>query len=153
MNDPSAADRSTNSGTTSAPADDWTDQDLFAYLDEQLATPTVTRLEQELRGSSNLRSRLAELISLRNQGEHSVGEIWREQRLSCPDRSVLRRYLLGMLDAEMREYIRFHAEVVGCRFCAANLDDLSTVAEAAPEQELRRKRYFESSAGELPPTA
>ncbi len=153
MNENSSADHGVNSSFASTePTEVWTDQELFAYLDEQLATPTVSRLEQELRGSTVLRSRLTELISLRNQGEHSVGEIWREHRLSCPDRSVLRRYLLGMLDAEMGEYIRFHAEVVGCRFCTANLGDLSSAAEAAPEQELRRQRYFESSAGELPPT-
>ncbi|MEX1232422.1 MAG: hypothetical protein WEB58_19405 [Planctomycetaceae bacterium] len=131
--------------------DRWTDQELFAYLDEQLTTPVLAELEQELRDSATLRTRLARLMTLRNQGDHSVGEIWREQRLSCPERGVLRRYLLGMLDDELKDYIRFHTEIVGCRYCTANLADLSTAGEAsAPETETRTKRYFESSAGELP---
>ena len=128
----------------------WTDQELFAYLDEQLTTSMSAELEQELRDSSVLRSRLGRLMGRRNQGDHSIGEIWREQRLSCPERGVLRRYLLDMLDDELKDYIRFHTEIAGCRYCVASLADLTSAAEETPASETRTRRYFESSAGELP---
>jgi hypothetical protein len=58
--------------------------------------------------------------------------------------------LLGALDDEHVDYIRFHIDTVGCRFCAANLADLeSQQAEAAEQSTRRRRRYFESSAGYL----
>jgi hypothetical protein len=48
------------------------------------------------------------------------------------------------------EYLDFHLNDMGCRFCRANLDDLKS-AQAAGQQasETRRQRYFESSAGLL----
>lgn len=139
-----------NEGATVNDFPRWTDQELFAYLDEQLTTPVLAELEHELRNSAALRARLGRLMTLRNSGEHSVGEIWREQRLSCPDRNVLRRYLLDILDDELKDYIRFHTESVGCRYCNASLADLSTAGDDRPETETRTRRYFESSAGELP---
>lgn len=53
-----------------------------------------------------------------------IGEIWETHRLSCPKRSTLGRYLLGTVEPQWHQYIRFHAEILGCGFCGANLHDM-----------------------------
>ena len=59
-----------------------------------------------------------------DRGEHTVGAIWRRERVSCPTRDQLGGYLLGAGDDDLLKYVRFHLEVVGCPYCQANLDDL-----------------------------
>jgi hypothetical protein len=58
---------------------------------------------------------------------------------------------LGVLDAGHAEYIQFHLETIGCRCCAANLEDLrgEEAASESTESQKRRTRYFQSSAGHL----
>ena len=56
-------------------------------------------------------------------------------------------YLLDALPAEFAEYIRFHLETVGCRYCAANLDDLRESQQPSTEAAQRRQKFFQSSAG------
>ena len=81
---------------------------------------------------------------------HSLGEIWRRARLSCPSRQQLGSYLLGVLDDDHADYVTFHIETVGCRYCAANLTDLQRQqAEKSDTVQLRRRKYFQSSAGFL----
>src|ERR1700754_3418991 len=101
-----------------------TDSELLAYLDEALDPPAMAAIEQHLRASGELRERTAQLVRRRDQGEHSVGEVWRRGRLSCPNRRQLGSYLLGTLETEVSDYIEFHLQVVGCRYCDANLQDL-----------------------------
>jgi anti-sigma factor RsiW len=128
----------------------FSDDELLAYLDEMLPTERAAQCEQELRSSAELRQRVTLLIRRRDQGGHTVGEIWRRQRLSCLSRSELGSWLLGALDDGLADYVEFHLQVVGCRECAANLEDLQrTQAAAANEPNARRKRIFESSAGVL----
>ena len=70
--------------------------------------------------------------------------------MSCPTRQDLANYLLEVLPPEHFDYLEFHVETVGCRFCIANLDDLrKRESEAATEVEERRRKYFQSSAGHL----
>jgi hypothetical protein len=124
--------------------------DLEAYLDEGLPTAAMARIEQALRDDPQLLAELAAINGRRDAGVHSLGEIWRRHRLSCPGREQLGSYLLGVLDKEQSAFIRFHLDVSGCRTCAANLDDLqaSQHSEAALVDS-RRKKYFQSSAGHL----
>ena len=126
-----------------------TDSELLAYLDETLPVERAALVERQLRQSKALQVRMAALIRQRESGAHTVGEIWRQQRLSCPSRTQLGSFLLGTLDAGMAEYIRFHVHEVGCRYCAANLSDLEQKAEAAPEAHRRRRKFFQSSVGFL----
>lgn len=131
-----------------------TDADLLAYADELLGADEAAAIEEQLREASGLRQRLALLLRQRDQGGHSLGEVWRRQRLSCPTRSELGSYVLGALDADGADYIDFHLHTIGCSLCAANLADLQErqAADAsgnAQERETRTKRYFESSAGRL----
>lgn len=127
----------------------YTDSQLAAFLDEALPAEQMATLERELRKSDSLRRRLANLSRRRDQGLHSVGEIWRRNRLSCPSRRQLGGFVLQTLDAEAAKYVDFHIRTVGCRVCAANLADLETAAESQPETASRRRKFFQSSAGLL----
>jgi hypothetical protein len=66
-----------------------------------------------------------------DRGEHSVGAIWRRERLSCPTREQLGQHLLGAAPPDLGDYIEFHLETVGCPYCLANLDDLKAVQKKA----------------------
>lgn len=126
----------------------FTDAEILAYLDEGLPVERMAALENALRQSADLRSRAAALRQERDAQGHSVGEIWRRGRLSCPSRHQLGSFLLGALPPDLAEYLRFHIETVGCRYCAANLDDLKESERQAPtETERRRQKFFQSSAG------
>jgi len=124
--------------------------DLDAYLDEALPPEEMARVEQALRNDPELRARVATINARRDAGVHSLGEIWRRHRLSCPSREQLGSYLLEALPDEAADYITFHLEVIGCRHCRANLTDLEQQeAEAPHEVETRRRKYFQSSVGHL----
>lgn len=123
---------------------------LASYLDDTLDEKETARIEQELRSSEVLRLQLRQIMQERDRGEHSVGAIWRRQRLSCPSRDQLGSYLLRALDDDLLDYIDFHLQTVGCAFCLANLADLQNQQrEAAAQMQQRRRRYFQSSAGLL----
>jgi hypothetical protein len=125
---------------------------LAGYLDDALGEADSAHIEQELRGSESLRLQLTTIISERDRGEHSVGAIWRRQRLSCPAREQLGSYLLGVLDEDVQDYIQFHLQTMSCAFCLANLADLQTQQlDADGQVKKRRKRYYQSSAGLLQP--
>jgi hypothetical protein len=124
--------------------------DLEAYLDEALPTELMAEVEQALRADTTLTKRLAAINGRRDAGVHTVGEIWRRHRLSCPTREQLGSYLLQALDKDVAAHLRFHLEVSGCRTCQANLDDLKHRQRDEPAAvETRRKKYFQSSAGHL----
>jgi RNA polymerase sigma factor (sigma-70 family) len=80
--------------------------------------------------------------------ENLLTDIWKLQRFSCPKRSTIGAYLLGTLDDEWRQYVDFHVNTVGCRFCRANLDDLQT-QNAKSQSKRLRARIMESTAGFL----
>ena len=131
------------------PDTDWTDNELLAWLDEQLPPDRMSELETELRNSESLRHRTAGLAFSRDAGVHSVGDIWRRNRISCPSRSELGGFLLGTLEPAAEDYVDFHLRTVGCRFCLANLDDLEQSSRRDTTTATRRRRFFESSAGYL----
>ena len=127
----------------------WTDRELVAWLDELLPLARMTELEEQLRTDEELQTRVAQLIHHRDQGGHTVGEIWQRGGLSCPSRAELGGYLLETLSEESAAYIRFHLETIGCRVCNANLADLRQHTEQTDDAPERRQRFFESSAGLL----
>lgn len=125
------------------------DTELLAYLEEQLPAERAAQVERELRSSSVLRQQAALLVRRRDQGGHTVGEIWRRQRLSCLSRSQLGGYLLGTAADDLADYIEFHLRTIGCRLCEANLQDLRESSQRTPDTTRRRQKFFESSAGNL----
>ncbi|MGE0607305.1 MAG: hypothetical protein AB7O62_09445 [Pirellulales bacterium] len=128
----------------------FTAAELEAYLDESLPVEEMMRMEEALRREPALLSRLKAINSRRDSGGHTLGEIWRRHRLSCPPREQLGSYLLDALSPAAGDYIEFHLQTVGCRLCQANLADLrQQQSEAAATVQTRRKKYFQSSAGLL----
>jgi len=127
-----------------------TREHLRAYLDDALTDSELARVEQALRDSDGLRGQLTMVMQERDRGEHSVGAIWRRQRLSCPTREQLGSFLLQALDGAFQDYIEFHLQTIGCPFCQANLADLqSRQTDSGVHAQHRRRRFFQSSAGLL----
>ncbi|MEK6249775.1 MAG: hypothetical protein N2C12_16445 [Planctomycetales bacterium] len=131
-------------------AADFSEPELEAYLDEALHAERMTEIETALKSQSELAQQLVEINGKRDAGIHSIGEIWRRYRLTCPTREQLGSYLLGVMTEEQTEYIRFHLREIQCRICGANLDDLDAERkQKAGQVESRRRKYFQSSAGHL----
>jgi hypothetical protein len=129
---------------------DFSRPDLEAYLDEALPPEEMARIEKAVRESEALSRSLATIHARRGEGVHTLGEIWRQRRLSCPTREQLGSWLLGAIDEDFAGYIAFHVEVVGCRYCQANLADLRLQQDGAEQAiSTRRRKYFQSSAGYL----
>jgi hypothetical protein len=127
-----------------------TREKLHAYLDDALTDAETAQVEQALRGSEPLRRSLRLAMQERDRGDHSLGAVWRRERLTCPTREQLGSYLLQVLDDQELDYIEFHLKTVACPFCVANLADLQSLQkEPAPKVKERQKRFFQSSAGYL----
>jgi hypothetical protein len=125
------------------------DTELLAWLDEDLPATRMSDIEQQLRDNVELQRRVSGLISERDHGTLTVGEVWRRHRLSCPTRTELGSYLLQALEAGHSEYIRFHLETIGCRKCLASFDDLRQAGATTAETIERRQRIFTSSVHRL----
>jgi len=132
------------------------DAALSAYLEEALPIDQLSEIERNLRIDPELQKRLAMVAGREDAGLHSVGVIWRRNRLSCPSRDELGQFLLGVLDPGAADYIRFHLDQIGCRYCTANSEDLRSSgffntdqAGAGSDDDARRRRYFQTSAGHL----
>lgn len=126
------------------------DEELLMFADELLPQERSSHIEEQLRNSEELRTRLGEVLRARDQGGHTVGEIWRRHRLSCPQSSELGRYLLKALKPEQLDYIDFHLNTIACPFCQAQIEEMSAALAARDkESNIRRTRLFESSAGFL----
>ncbi|NLF09494.1 MAG: hypothetical protein GX594_16170 [Pirellulaceae bacterium] len=123
--------------------------DLEAYLDEALPATEMARIEKAARKDPALLKQLADINGCRGAGVHSLGEVWRQRRLSCPPREQLQIYLRGQLDKPRAAYVEFHLAVIGCRYCQANMADLQAQAKPKPDDQHRRRKYFQSSAGYL----
>lgn len=101
---------------------------LRDYLNDALPPADTAQVEKALRDSRDLRATLQEVLSEIDRGEHSIGAIWRRERVSCPSRDQLGSYLLGSVDAGLEDYIEFHLNTIGCPYCQANLDDLKKLS-------------------------
>jgi hypothetical protein len=127
----------------------FSDAELEGYVDEALPVERMAAIEEAARGDAELLRRLAAVNGRRDAGVHSLGEIWRRNRLSCPTREQLGSYLLNVLPDEIAAYIRFHLDNIGCRYCQANLADLQSQHAERATADRRRRKFFQSSAGYL----
>ena len=124
--------------------------ELEAYLHEALPPNDMAAIETALRNDPELLKQLSLINNRRDAGVHTLGDVWRRHRISCPTREQLGSYLLGALGQGHGEYIAFHIDKIGCRICRANLEDLQRQqGEAAQDASQRRRKYFQSSAGYL----
>jgi hypothetical protein len=129
---------------------DFSNSDLEAFLDESLPPERMAAIEDELRNDATLQKQLTAINGRRDAGVHSLGDIWRRHRLSCPSREQLGSYLLGVLSRDESDYITFHIDTVECRYCAASIADLKSLQSSAESDvSRRRQKYFQSSVGHL----
>ena len=125
-------------------------EQLHAYLDDALSDAEMAQVEQALRESEPLRAALRQAMLERDRGEHSLGAVWRRERLTCLTREELSGYLFQTHDEARQAYIDFHLQTVGCPYCTANLADLhARQRESDGQVAERRQRIFASSAGYL----
>jgi hypothetical protein len=129
----------------------FSNSELDAFLDEALPIERMAAIEEALRSSDKLQQQLTAINGRRDAGVHSLGEIWRRHRLSCPSREQLGSYLLGVLPKDAAGYVKFHVETIQCRYCAASINDLKSQQSAADPDiaQRRRQKYFHSSVGHL----
>jgi RNA polymerase sigma factor (sigma-70 family) len=75
-------------------------------------------------------------------------DLWEYYRFSCPKRNTIGAYMLGTLEPDWQQYVEFHLNVLGCRFCRANLDDLQSQSQETQQQQFQA-RIMESTVGFL----
>jgi RNA polymerase sigma factor (sigma-70 family) len=80
--------------------------------------------------------------------ENLLTDLWEYYRFSCPKRNTIGAYLLGTLEPDWHQYVEFHLNTLGCRFCRANLDDLQNQSRET-RQEAFQARIMESTIGFL----
>lgn len=128
----------------------YTQAEFEAYLDEALSPADMAAMEATLRSRPEMLQQLAAINARRDAGIHSLGDVWRRNRLSCLSREQLGSHLLGALDEEQNHYVTFHLQTIGCRFCQANYEDLRREQQETNDTaQKRRSKYFQSSAGHL----
>src|SRR5439155_1423828 len=82
------------------------------YLDDALGDEDTAQVEKALRDSEALRCLLRLIMQERDRGEHSLGAIWRRERLTCPSREQLGSYLLQVLDDGQQDDLGFHLKTI-----------------------------------------
>jgi RNA polymerase sigma factor (sigma-70 family) len=74
-------------------------------------------------------------------------EVWEQERLTCPKRTTIGRHLLGTLEEPWKQYVSFHLDTLGCRFCRANADDLREATKDEAKATPTSDRLFQSTIG------
>ena len=116
----------------------------------RLPVEEMARIERALRDDPPLAAQLAAIIARRDSGVISLGEVWRAAPAELPHAAGTGQLSLGVLPDDAARYVTFHLEVVGCRYCQANVADLKNQqAEEPAAVEGRRRKFFQSSAGRL----
>lgn len=79
--------------------------------------------------------------------------LWVDFRPSCPKRTTLGKFQLGTLKPAWDNYVEFHVNSLGCRFCTASLDDLEQLSAASESSSgiPLRNRIMESTVGFFQP--
>ena len=121
--------------------------DLEAYLDEALPPDDMAAIEDVLRNNPELGQKLVAIHGRRDAGVHTLGEIWRRHRITCPSRQQLTLYLDNKLGEEETSYIKFHLEEVHCRLCVASYEDICIARQDDDEDsETRHQRFLDGSS-------
>jgi hypothetical protein len=129
----------------------FTRETMWAFIQEALPEADLAVVEKATRGCPVAQALHQDMLARGDAGEHSVGGIWRRERLSCLTREQLGGYLLGATDVELSQYIEFHLKTIACECCVANLEDLRRQQGARDTASARRRQQiFASSAGLLP---
>lgn len=120
---------------------------LRDYLNDALPDSEMAAVEAALRSEAKVQALFAQVQQELDRGEHSIGAIWRRERLSCPTRDQIGSFLLQALDEDLEIYIGFHLKVIGCPACQANLDDLEKKKAKADKPTAARHKKILNSSG------
>ncbi|QEF97945.1 RNA polymerase sigma factor [Stieleria maiorica] len=103
----------------------------------------IGRLRDELRRSAERAGNWPDDALL---ADGLLSRVWEAERPSCPKRSTLGKYTLGILPDAWASYVDFHVQTLGCSFCRANLEELRP-GSAAGENAAARDRLVQSTIG------
>ena len=107
----------------------------------------MAAIEEAMRSDPEMGHQLVAIHGRRDAGVHTLGEIWRRHRLTCPSREKLTLYLDNKISGDEAKYIKFHLEVVHCRLCVASFEDIKISRGANDEEiESRHKRFLDRSS-------
>lgn len=120
--------------------DDFSDAELEAFLEEGLDPMRASEIEQVARSNPSLLKRLAAINRRRDHGAHSLAGIWRRFQIGVPSREDMGQYLLGILDAERADYIKFRLECLKCPFTHALWLELQQATDQASISRSRTQR-------------
>jgi len=79
----------------------------------------------------------------------TISSIWVEERISCPRRETLVKFVGGTLDIDTADYIQFHIRKIGCPFCQASEEDLRLKKGGHTSENEIRDRLFEKTSAYL----
>jgi len=130
---------------------EFTDAQLEAYLDESLDSQAAAELEQACRVDPDLVNRLSLINRRRDEGVHTLGEIWRRHQIGVPSPEEVNEFLADKLSPEQSDYIRFRLDVLKCRYTSALVEAAEQqLADSGEQSKNRREKYFQNSADLLP---
>ena len=100
-----------------------------------------------MREDKELLERLSQINKRREAGMHTLGEVWRRNQLCVPSVEQMGNFLLGVLQPEEADYIRFRIEDLKCPFTIALKADLESRKEDSVKTESneRRSKFYNSS--------
>lgn len=124
--------------------------DLEAYLDEALPPEEMAEIEDALRDNPELGQRLVAIHGRRDAGVHTLGEIWRRHRLTCPSREQLTLFLDGKLGKDEAGYVEFHLNEVHCRLCVASFEDIKISRGDGDDSVSRQQKIMDRSSHYFP---
>ena len=103
----------------------------------------IKRLSQFVREAGQL---ISDTVFTGTASAGLLTAAWESLRPSCPKRTTLGKYSLGILPPNWEDYVRFHLDLLGCSFCAANLAELQAPVDTA-EASARLNRLQQSTVG------
>lgn len=128
-------------------SEEFSQADLEAYLDEGLPPEEMAAIEDAMRNDPDMGHKLVAIHGRRDAGVHTLGEIWRRHRLTCPSREQLTLHLDDKLAGDESKYVHFHLEEIHCRLCVASFEDIRiSRQDADAELENRHQRFLDRSS-------
>ena len=107
----------------------------------------MAAIEEALRNNPDMGHQLVAIHGRRDAGVHTLGEIWRRHRLTCPSREKITLYIDGKISGEEANYIKFHLEEIHCRLCVASYEDIKISRQTDDEEtESRHQRFLDRSS-------
>ncbi|MAB80811.1 MAG: hypothetical protein CMJ89_15795 [Planctomycetes bacterium] len=129
----------------------WRNRDTwkrFGLRDETAVAGIKFRALRRLRQLASVResgSDLLHFLAVAEETDHrildlDVRRVWKDRRVSCPDRHWIARFLMDALPEGSAAFVRFHIEEMKCSICIANRDDVENADRAELEPLMKRVR-------------